>query len=370
MENTQQQPQFVTPEELFSKAFGGTEKTEEKKEETPLPTQPKTEEVKTELPLPPTVTEDKKKEEDSLKPTTTIYSDKIKTFISEGFLEDVEITVDGEQVFLSEMNIQDEDTYKTILEQIKEEKETKLKDKYISKEGLDPITEKLIEIRKAGGDITDLIKENVQAIDQLSFYKETLEDGDEKDKEQLAISILAQDLKQKGLTDRVIQAQLQDFVQEGVLEEEAKKVLNTHLSLHEQAIEDKKNQELERVAKEKEENKNFKKGLSSTYKSWNLPENITKVLVENATKSDEYQITNTDKLYFDVKQKDQELFAKLNFFLNNPKEFEKWIAKDRVLDAKKEIIKSSIVINTSKTKPIKQSSGNNLDDIAENIFNK
>lgn len=363
--NTQQQPRVVNPEDVFKMAFSNTEET--------------TQQSTTELPLPPTDTTappviepsnvTPPTEEQPAQEVKTDFSKKINEFIGAGLIEDFAITVDGEEVYLSEVDIKDEDTYNTLLEQIKSEKEKQLKEKYIPKEGLDSTTEKLIEIRKAGGDITEIIKENVAAIDQLQRLKNTFEEGEDKEKEQLAINIVAQNLQQKGLTDRVIQVQLQDYIESGVIEDEANKILDSHLELHSQAIEQKKQQEIERASREKEEAKVFKKTLSTKYKEWNIPESITKVLVENATRADEYQITNTDKLFFDAKQ-NPELFAKLNFFLNNPQEFEKWVSSKKVLEAKKEVVKSSITINTSKTRPTRQTNINNIDDLAEQAFNK
>lgn len=359
--NTQQQPRVVNPEDVFKMAFSNTEEATEQQTTAELPTPP-TDTIIPAIVEPP-------KEELPPQEVKTDFSKKINDFIGAGFIEDFAITVDGEEVYLSEVDIKDEETYNTLLEQIKSEKDKQLKEKYIAKEGLDETTEKIIEIRKAGGDITEVIKENVAAIDQLQRLKNTFEEGDDKEKEQLAINIVAQNLQQKGLTDRVIQAQLRDYVESGIIEEEASKIIDNHLELHSQAIEQKKQAEIERAGREKEEAKVFKKNLSGKYKEWNIPDNITKVLVENATRADEYQITNTDKLFFDAKQ-NPELFAKLNFFLNNPQEFEKWISSKKVLETKKDVIKSSITINTSKTRPTRQTNINNIDDLAEQAFNK
>jgi hypothetical protein len=362
--STQQQPQQVTLEDIFKEVTTPASQ-EAPKEETEVVV----------LPAPPVQVVEAPKvenlettEETSTKPSE--YSSKIKTFIEAGLLEDFEITVDGQEVFLSEVNIEDEDTYKTLLEQVRAEKEKQISEKYISKEGLDETTEKLIEIRKAGGSITEILKENVQAIETLQNLKVVLEEGEDKQKEQVAINILAQDLRQRGLSDKVINVQLNDFIESGVLESEAEKILNAHLDLHKQAIDQKRQEELDRINQEKEENKNFKKNLNQQYKGWSIPENIQKVLVENATKTDEYQMSNTDKLYLETKLKNPELFAKVNFFLNNPQEFEKWISGKKVLEAKKDHARSSITINTSKTKSRTNLDTNNLDDIARVVFNK
>lgn len=268
----QQPPQMISLEDIASKAFGETQETTlEQVLPTPpeqVVTPPKIEDVIT---TPPVVEEGQPK-------TTTRYSEKIKNLIEDGFLEDVSITLDDKEVFISEIDIQDKDTYDSILESIKAEKKKQRDDKYISKEGLDETFLKVIETKKAGGDISEILRENVQAIDQLSNLRNTLDsvDVEDKDKEQLAINIVAQNLQQKGLSNKVIQAQIEDFIESGILETEASTILDSHLELHGQAIEQKKQTELQRVDKEKEDFKTFKKTISTTYKEFGLPDAIQK----------------------------------------------------------------------------------------------
>lgn len=366
MENTQQPPQTISLEDIATKTFGETQETTPTLAEQMLPTPP---EVVTLPKIEDVVTTPNVEE---VQPKATRYSEKIKNLIEDGFLEDVSITLDDKEVFISEIDIQDKDTYDSILESIKSEKKKQRDEKYISKEGLDETFLKIVETRKAGGNVNEIIKENVSAIDQLSNLRNTLDSADveDKDKEQLAINIVAQNLQQKGLSQKVIQAQIEDYIENGNLETEANTILDSHLELHGQAIEQKKQVELERVEKEKEDFKTFKKTISSTYKEFGLPDAMQKVLVENATKLDEYKISNTDKLYFEAQQKNPELYSKVNFLLNNPKEFEKWISGKSVTEAKKEIIKSSIVINTNRKKESKSNGLNTLEDIAANTFNK
>lgn len=366
MENTQQPPQTISLEDIATKTFGETQETTPTLAEQMLPTPPEV----AALPKIEDVVTIPNVEE--AQPKSTRYSEKIKNLIEDGFLEDVSITLDDKEVFISEIDIQDKDTYDSILESIKSEKKKQRDEKYISKEGLDETFLKIVETRKAGGNVNEIIKENVSAIDQLSNLRNTLDSADveDKDKEQLAINIVAQNLQQKGLSQKVIQAQIEDYIENGNLETEANIILDNHLELHGQAIEQKKQVELERVEKEKEDFKTFKKTISSTYKEFGLPDAMQKVLVENATKLDEYKISNTDKLYFEAQQKNPELYSKVNFLLNNPKEFEKWISGKSVTEAKKEIIKSSIVINTNRKKESKSNSLNTLEDIAASTFNK
>jgi hypothetical protein len=367
---TQQQPQMLSLDEIASKTFG--EKQEESTtlvppQETSQPSisTPTIEDLQNNLQPGNQPTKEEQK-------TVTRYSEKIKNLIEDGFLEDMAITVDDNEVFLSEMDIQDKETYQAILENIKEEKNKAKEQQYISKEGLDETTQKLIEIRKAGGDITEILRENVQAIDQLTELKNILSgyEVEDNEKEQVAINIVAQDLYNRGLSQKVVQAQIEDYIENGIIESEANSILDGHLTLHNDAIEQRKNYELQRVEQEKEAYKNFKKTIAATYKSYGIPENIQKVLVENATKQDDLKITNTDKLYFEAQQKDPDLYAKVSFLLNNQQEFERWISGKKITESKKEIIRSSIVINTNKKKEYKQSNISTLEDIAANTFNK
>lgn len=364
-ENQQQQPSQVTLEDIFKEVTEKAVSTETSPQEGDAAVLPKLPEV-ADLTTPTVGV----KEEVATTPTAASeYSNKIKSFIDAKLLENFEITIDGEETFLADIDIKDEDTYNLILEQVKAEKEKQFKESYISKEGIDETTEKLIEIRKAGGSIREILKENVDAIEQLQNLKSLIEGDDDKAREQVSINILVQNLQQKGLSNKVINAQIQDYIDNGVLEEEAGSILNRHLSSHNQAIEDKRSAELARIEQEKEDSKTFKKTLNQQYKGWDIPDNIQKVLVENATKTDEYQISNTDKLYFESR-KNPELFAKVNFFLNNPQEFEKWISGKKVLESKRDHVRSSISINTSKTKPVRTYDSNNLDEIGEQVFNK
>jgi len=363
MENNQQQPpQVISLDDIANKAFGETQEAAPTLSEQMLPTPPVAEVT------PPSVNDLPKVEEQK----ATRYSEKIKNLIEDGFLEDVSITLDDKEVFISEIDIQDKDTYDSILESIKAEKKKQREEKYISKEGLDDTFLKVVEARKAGVNVNEIIQENISAIDQLSNLRNALDsvEIEDKEKEQLAINIVAQNLQQKGLSQKVIQAQIEDYIENATLETEASSILDSHLQLHSQAIEQKTQVELQRVEKEKEDFKIFKKTISTTYKEYGIPESMQKVLVENATKLDEFKISNTDKLFFEAQQKSPDLFAKVNFLLNNPQEFEKWISGKKVTEAKKDIIKSSIVINTNRKKESKSGGLNSLEDIAANTFNK
>lgn len=307
-----------------------------------------------------------KKEEPKSEPpkVTTDYAKKLKSLISDGLIENFSITLDngegGQEAFIEDIDDLDEEGYKQIIDGWKKAKDEEVKSKFISTEGLDETTKKLIEIRKAGGDITELIQQNVTAIDQLNFLKENIDD------EQTQINIVAQSLQQQGLKPAVIQAQLKALVDEGELETEANNILDSHLKIHQEAIEQKKQAELQRIEKEKEDIKNLRKTLSSTYKELGLPESMSKVLVDNATKLDEDKISNTDKLYFEA-IKDPKLFAELNLFLNNREAFTKYLTSPAVTKAKIDTVKPLFTINLNKTSKPKVSQ-NTLVEFVDDII--
>lgn len=321
------------------------EKEEEAKSTPSVEPQPKQEE-----PAPPTEQSD--------------FSKRLKGLIEDGIIENFAINynVDGEdqEVFIEDIEDLTEEGYQQILQGWKQAKDEDIKSKYISVDGLDETTKKLIEIKRAGGDISEIIEKNVTAIDQLTKLKDNI------DNEQVQINIVAHSLQQKGLTNKVIQAQIKDLVDEGLLETEATTILDSHLSIHQSEIEKKRNEELQRIEKEKEDLKTLRKTLSSTYKEMNLPENLHKVLVDNATKLDQDKISNTDKLYFEA-IKDPQRFAEINFFLNNPEEFKTFVSSKKVIKTKTDSAKSLFTVNIGKTNKPKTSS-NSLEDVADEII--
>lgn len=257
------------------------------------------------------------------------YRDKLKSLIEDGLIENFQVTLVGKegeeiQTSLSELEDINKETYTYILSEYKELKEKDLKEKYISKEGIDELTESLIELKQAGGDISSLIKEELQTVDILQQMKKNIDD------EQQQIDIVYHELKGKGLSDKVIQAQINDLTENFELEKTATEILDTHIDAYKQSVEAKKKEQLAKIAEEKEKEKQFKKEVSTFYKESKIPENIRGLLIENTTKRDNQGLTNTDKLYFDSIN-DPQKHAKVAFMLHNLEEFEKWISAGKVL---------------------------------------
>lgn len=292
------------------------------------------------------------------------YSKRLKDLLKDGIIDNFAINynVEGEdqEVFLDQIEDLTEEGYKQILDGWKSAQKEDINSKYVSVEGLDETTKKLIEIKRSGGDITEIIRENVTAIDQLTQLKENI------DKEQVQINIVAHSLQQQGIKPAVIQAQINALIEEGVLETEASTILDSHLSVHQSAIEQKRQGELARVEKEKEDLKNLRKNLSSTYKEMGIPENLSKVFIDNSTKLDQDKISNTDKLYFEA-IKDPQKYAEITMFLNNPDAFKKYITTPAVTQSKIANQKALFSVNINKTNRPK-ASASTLEEFADEVI--
>jgi hypothetical protein len=292
---------------------------------------------------------------------TTDYSKRLKSAIQDGLIENFAITYNDQEAYLEDIDDLTEEGYNEIITGWKAEKDKNFKEKYISTDSFDEQTKKLIEIKQAGGSITELIRENISAIDKITQLKDNIGNTN------VQANIVGSNLQQNGLSAKIIKAQIDELIENGELESEATKILEGHLAIHSGAIEQKRQDQLQRVEQEKEDIKNLRKTLSAKYKEMGIPEGIQKVLVDNATKLDADKISNTDKLYFEA-VKDPESFAELNYFLNNREEFKKWATSKKTLESKLNTIKPLFSININNQKKPKVSAST-LEDYADEIIN-
>lgn len=350
----------VISQELLKDIFSDFEAAAPKAEEKPAEEATVTEDVK--ALLGDTVVPEQKAEvkEESTKVATTDYSKRLQAAIKDGLIENFAITYNDEEAYLEDIQDLTEEGYNQIIQGWKDEKDKNLKEKYISTDDFDEQTKKLIEIKRSGGDITQLIEKNVTAMEQVQRLKENIDD------QKVQINIVGHNLEQKGLSKRVIQAQIEELIEQGELEAEATTILDYHYNQNSEAIELKRQEEAQRVITEKEDLKNLRKTLSATYKEFGVPDNIQKTLVENATKLDKDKISNTDKLYFEA-IKDPKRYAEINYFLNNPEEFKKWISSNSVLKTKLENTNNLFKININNQKKPKISS-TSLEEYADEVF--
>lgn len=353
MENTNNNAEVISSQDLITNIFNEYKPVEEQNQPPTVTTQEQTTEVV------PTQEAEKTTIVEEVK-VFTDYSKRLKTIIADGLIDNVQITYNEQEAFLEDIDDLTEEAYNEIIAQYKAEKEKNIKEKYISTEDLDDQTKKLIEIKRAGGSISEIVKENVTAIERIQELKANI------DNENVQANIVGKDLEQKGNDLEVIQEQIKRLRERGELESRAEAILDNHLSIHNEAIEQKRQSELQRVEQEKEDLKNLRKNLSAEYKQMGVPENIQRVLVDNATKLDADKISNTDKLYFEA-IKDPKRFAEINYFLNNPEEFKKTVSSKQVLASKIDSQKQVFSININNQKKPKLTP-NTLDEYASAII--
>ena len=353
MEN--QKTEFVDINDLLKEA-GIRQDAPEKEEEVDTegllqkltneaPTIEKVEEVKkVEEVITPPVEEIKK---EPVKKDTD-YSTRLQEYIELGFIEDSQITYgegdEAKEVFLSELQDLDKDTFQAIVSKYKEAKDKELKEKYISVDGLDERTKKYVELKKAGGDISTLIEQEVQYVNPLNSY-----DLEEESHQEHLVRV---SLAQQGLKPKFIEQEIAELKENFTLDVEAKKIAQIINKQFDDHVEAKKQEQLDAIEKDRQKDKEFKKVISQSLKELVPNENIAKVLIENSTKKDEYGLTNTDKLYFDA-QKNPEFFAQLTLFLNNQDEFYKNIGAKTKNKALKDVTKTLFTINPSVVKSVK-----------------
>lgn len=298
-------------------------------EETPLPEEEKKPEEEKETPDPKT--------EIKSTPETTFYTDLIKDYIDEGEWEDVVLDINGEQIELSKLENVDKETFKRLQHTFKLEKQKKDKENFISTEGLNENTKKLIELAKKGEDITPLIKQEVD----LAKFLETIDLDDETVQEQ----IVSEKLRSQGLKPAVIRAAIADLKAELKLDEEAREAIEGVKADHKLKIDNLLKEREEEIAAQVEDQKQNKKLLAETYTKFSLKDTVSKSLIDAAIKTDENGLTKTDKLFFAAKD-NPEVWAKVNFLLNDPKGFEEFLGvKQKSESALKTI---TVVANTPK----------------------
>lgn len=293
------------------------------------------------------------------------WKTRLNSLIEDGILEDVAITLDPgteneKQLYLSELDNLDADTYKSIVANYKEAKDKELKEKYISIDGLDDTTKRLIQLKKDGGDISQIIQQEVQVIDTLHKIEKSLDEENEQAR------VVYHDLINRGLSERVAKAQIQELAENFQLESTAREIIKSEIDAYELSISEKEKEQRAQIEKDKEELKKFTKEVSGKYKEWGVEENLRNLLVKNTTVRDSNGLTNTDKLYFDS-IKDPVKHAKIAFALNNLEAFEEFIVGKKVVEEKKKTINTLLSINTSNVNKGAKPTNGKLDELIERL---
>lgn len=289
-----------------------------------------------------------KKEEPKI---DTKLLDKVKEYIQEGFWDDVDAEVLNEEtgemelVPITDFKEVTVEMFEALKEQQKELKSNKFKDNYISIEGLDETTKKMIELKKAGGDLTELVQAQVQYLHPL----EKLNLEDEKVQEYL----IREKLRNQGLKDKYVEAEIAEMKESLTLDVEAKKVIEEVNSNFTREVERRQQEQTQNVEEAKKEQKEFKKSMLTNFRELGLGnDSLIKNLVDRTAEFDEYGLTDVDKSFFEVKKSNPQLFAKVAYLLSDEKGFNDFVGVKIKNDVKKEVVRNIVKFKPKSTSQV------------------
>ena len=273
---------------------------------------------------------DKKKDEPK-EPETKItldnsdntYLDIVKERLESGEWEDLVIEdEEGNEVKLSEMKDIDKDTFKALEKEIKTQKDTEFKEKYVSVDGLDEVKKRLINIVKEGDlDLAKALFENPAAL-QEPFQGYDVDDDSHN--EQVLAWYYQTAL---GHSPKEAQALMRAAKEDLTLDVKAQKIVEYQRN---QFYDNLKNREREIVrekANEQERIKEYRKNLSSELKQEGLSENLTRKFVDVATKTDKTGNYEIDTIY-DEWMSDPKKAKDLLFFMLDKENYLKKVTSE------------------------------------------
>lgn len=276
------------------------------------------------------------------------YAGLVGTLIEKGEWKDfmVQFDEDSEPKLISELGDIDKEVFEQLLSTQKEEREKDFESKYISLEGVDDVTRQIIEIKRQGGDIT-------QVLEAHSRIKNPLDNVDLDNESHMKELVGYKLMAQYNNDIEVVNLKLAGIIKEGNLDIEAKKVYEEIETNYKGFLD----QELQKVKEEQQQTeqkrKDFRKNISEVFKSYGLNDGEYRTLVDSASKYKEDGTTEVDNLFKETKN-DPERYAKLVMFLKNPKLFDdKYSTKIRNkanLDAVKKIYRVSPETSTERVK--------------------
>ena len=246
------------------------------------------------------VNKDKKKDEPK-EPETKItldnsdntYLDIVKERLDSGEWEDLVIEdEEGNEVKLSELKDIDKDTFKALEKEIKTQKDTEFKEKYVSVDGLDEVKKRLINIVKDGDlDLAKALFQNPAALQEpFQGY-----DNDNDDHNEDVLDWYYQ--KALGHSQKEASALVKAAKEDLTLDVKAQKIVEYQRNQFYTNLKNREEQLIAEKAREQETIKEYRKNLASELKQEGLSENLTRKFVDVATKTDKTGNYEIDTIY-------------------------------------------------------------------------
>jgi hypothetical protein len=315
-----------------------------------------------------------KKKDEPKEPETKItldnsdntYLDIVKERLDSGEWEDLVIEdEEGNEVKLSELKDIDKDTFKALEKEIKTQKDTEFKEKYVSVDGLDEVKKRLINIVKEGDlDLAKALFQNPAALQEpFQGY-----DNDNDDHNEDVLDWYYQ--KALGHSQKEAAALVKASKEDLTLDVKAQKIVEYQRNQFYTNLKNREEQLVAEKAKEQETIKEYRKNLTSELKQEGLSENLTRRFVDVATKTDNTGNYEIDTIY-DEWMSDPKKAKELIYFMldkdNYLKKVTANVKKDVQLDNLKriKIVQDSSRVEKQKkeeTAPITPFETINFDD--------
>ena len=285
-----------------------------------------------------------KKKDEPKEPETKIslgnsddtYLDIVKERLDSGEWDDLVIEdEDGNEVKLSELKDIDKDTFKALEKEIKTQKDTEFKEKYVSVDGLDEVKKRLINIVKEGDlDLAKALFQNPAALQEpFQGYDNENDDHNEDVLDWYYQKALGHSPKEAAA---LVKASKEDLT----LDTKAQKIVEYQRNQFYTNLQNREQKILADKAKEQETIKEYRKNLSTELKQEGLSENLTRKFVDVATKTDNTGNYEIDTIY-DEWMSDPKKAKELIYFMLDKENYLKKataaVKKDVHLDTLKRI---------------------------------
>ena len=302
--------------------------------------------------------EKEKKKSEHKEPETKItlddsdntYLDFVKEKLDSGEWEDLVIEdEDGNEVRLSELKDIDKDTFKALEKEIKTQKDTEFKEKYVSVDGLDEVKKRLINIVKEGDlELAKALFQNPAALKEP--YQGYDSNNDEHNEDVLDFYYQ----KALGHSPKEAAALVKAAKEDLTLDVKAQKIVDYQRNQFYTNLKNREAQIVAEKAREQETIKEYRKNLASELKQEGLSENLTRKFVDVATKTESTGNYEIDTIY-DEWMSDPKKAKELIYFMldkdNYIKKVTANVKKDVQLDNLKRI---KIVQDSSKVEKQKK----------------
>lgn len=260
----------------------------------------------------------------------------VKNMLEVGAIEDLSLIVDPdseETTLLSEYADITAEELTEIIEADKQQRKTQVKEKYISREGLDETSLKIVDILKNGGSLEDLVNPEKG----VNVLKKPFE-GYDLDDDLVRKKVFVHYYMQKGIKQSDAKGMLDARVKEGVFEDEVDGIIDLYNKSYEKGVADMQTKFKNEAAEERNRIKETKKNITTTLKEKGFKDNVVRKVVDGITKYDSEGFLPIERK-IDLILKNPETHYKVLLHLLDDKSFETLIKENTSTGASKATIK-------------------------------